>query len=255
MVENLPLLSLELGFLPTSASATTCKPAFQFHDGQKIDRLPCQTGPGNIVLTQAICWCNVHAQRENNSRTNAAAESRKHHWNHRNPAEVWQRTVKKLCWQRWSQDHEHPSRPRPGSHYVMHDSLRNRSIVSQGTHILYAVSMHTTKMSFSAKADSSLKLEKILAFLPCSLSRSFTRCPAKVITFKASQKKLNPASQKSHGTTTLLWTCKLFQKSDSFFADFRGSVCRYFEDLSGRKVSKSNSLRAVDRLSRNRHTL
>ena len=110
------------------ASATTCKPAFQFHDGQKIDRLPCQTGPGNSVLTQAICGCNVHAQRENNSRTNAAAESRKHHWNHRNPAEVWQRTVKKLCWQRWSQDHEHPSRPRPGSDYVMHDSLRNRSI-------------------------------------------------------------------------------------------------------------------------------
>ena len=36
----------------------------------------------------------------------------------------------------------------------------------------------------------------------------------------APQSKPNPASQKSHLTKTLLWRCKLFRKSDSFFADF-----------------------------------
>ena len=47
-----------------------------------------------------------------------------------------------------------------------------------------------------------------------------------------------PCLSKNHLTTTPLRRCKLFQISDSFFADFRGSVCRYFEDLSGKEIVK-----------------
>ena len=106
---------------------------------------------------------------------------------------------------------------------IWKDRVWKVSIVSQGTHILYAVS--TTNMSFSAKAGSSLKLEKILAFssvLTIPIDHTVS-CKSHHV---APQRKPNPASQKSHWTTTLLWTCKLFQISDSFFADFRGSVCR-----------------------------
>ena len=52
----------------------------------------------------------------------------------------------------------------------------------------------------------------------------------------APQRKPNPASQKSHLTKTLLWTCKLFRKSDSFSQTFYSWVgLSYFEGLSGKK--------------------
>ena len=54
----------------------------------------------------------------------------------------------------------------------------------------------------------------------------------------APQSKPNPASQKSNLTKTLLSACKLFMKSDIFFADFRGSVCQNFEYQSGKKTFK-----------------
>ena len=113
----------------------------------------------------------------------------------------------------------------------------------------YAVS--TTNMSFLPKLTARSSQKRSLPFLPCSRSRSFTRCLAKV-RHVAPQRNPTPASQKSHWITTLLCTCKLFQKSDRFFANFRGSVCRYFEDLSG-KTFQNPIVR--DRLSRNRHTL
>ena len=72
----------------------------------------------------------------------------------------------------------------------------------------------------------------------------------------APQRKPNPASQKSHLTKTLLWTCKLFRKSDSNFADFlfvgrsvgNSRVCR----VKSFEIQQSTR---IDRIARNPYTL
>ena len=63
--------------------------------------------------------------------------------------------------------------------------------------------------------------------------------------------------KKPNLTKTLL-SAKAFPEIENFFADFRGSVCRYFEDQSGKKSFKIqltiHGWPRIDRIPRNQYT-